>query len=383
MYANWIPVTDGFGYVFDPNESTYSGKWLAPYTTDTLQAVRNLIDPLYRLRWFLYGDYSAGVKFPLSGQIVHGLIPRLTAQRAGMKALDSYAANVLKPNGTSGDLSSGKNTLDNVATCEVTVEWLPCPQNGYGINGAWVDAKGEGNFDEIGENETIVTNLDSAELTRPGQSGLAMPATITATGPYMLQKPISINSPTDKITITYDWVEKGLVDLPAMESMRGTINYWDVGMWAAGSLLYEGSDVLDSVSPLGHDGFRIVHHFSSKSRDYNLVPVIPKPLTADTVATGTGKNEPQPPDFPGVNWGWATVRPPYNSTIAAAPTFAIGANNKYDHSRNRKYRYTAFQDNRLNSKLFYYGLAANAPVPKSPVNPNTAADSPPSPPTLS
>lgn len=383
MFTGWIPETPGFGYVFDPNETTYSGKWHAPYSTTNLQIVRNLIDPAMRYRYFLYGNSSPGVPFPYSGQIVHQLIPRLTAQRAGFKPTDSYASNVINGDGTSGDLNSGKNTLDNAAMAEITIEWLPSPQNGYGINGAWVDVKGEGSFDEIGEAETIVTYLTSGSTNSPGGAGVFMEKTVGASGPYLLQKPLSINSPTDKITVTYDWVERGLVDLSLMTAIRGTINYWDVGMWAAGTLLYEGSDISDSISPLGYSGYKIVHHFSSKPRDWNLVPIIPKPVTFDTAATGTGVNEVQLPDFDGFDWGWATMRPPYNSTVTSAPTFAIGASNKYDHARNRKYKYSPFIYNRLDSPLFYYGLASTAPTPETSVNPNTATATPPSPPTLS
>lgn len=383
LFADWVPESPEFSYVFDPDQTTYAGKWLAPYRTTAVALTQNLIDPAQRFRYYLYGNYSAGVPFPYHSQIIHGLLPRLTAQRAGMKVVDGFTPNALNPDGSSVDLNSGSNILQNADWCAITVEWLPQPQNGYGINAAWVEIRGEGAFDEIGENETILTPIDIGGANRPGGSGVGMGRIIQASGPYMLQKPLSINSPTNRVTVTYDWVEKGLVDLPAMEEMKGTLNYWDVGMWKAGTLLYENSDVTDMLSPLGYRGYKIVHHFSTKTRDWNIVPIIPKPVTSDQPATGSGVNEVQNPDFPAVNWGWATVRPPYNSTVTTAPTFAIGVLNLYDHHRNRKYKYSAFQVNRLNSKLFYYGLSATAPVPVNPINPNSATATPPTPPVLS
>lgn len=381
MFTNWINQIDGFGYTLDPAEPSYTGRWIAPYITDTLQKACGLIDPVSRMRYYLYGNQDGANWYPLKKQIHHELIPRLTSQRASIKLLPSYAPNVINADGTSGDLNSGKNTLDCGGVCEVSIEWLASPQNGFGINGAWVSVRGSGSFEEVGEADTIVTSFDDANNV-PGKAGNFMAKTVSPTGPLILQKPMSINVPTDEITITYDWVEKGLVDLPKLQELRGTINYWDVACWPAGHLLYEGSDVEDCVSPLGYKGYKIIHHFKAKIRDWNLVPTIPKPKTSDTSAEGSGTNEPQEPDFPGVNWGYATVRPPYNSTVTTAPTFAIGASNKYDHSRNRRYKYKAFQTNRLNSVLFFYGLAATAPAPVVAVNPNTATATPPTAPTL-
>ena len=92
IFQNWIPHTEGFGYSGEANTLTYSGRWRAPYTTDTLLKARNLIDP--KLRFAAAAAATSGTPSPAydyKTQIEHSLIPQLTSQRMSIKPVSGFA----------------------------------------------------------------------------------------------------------------------------------------------------------------------------------------------------------------------------------------------------------------------------------------------------
>lgn len=140
------------------------------------------------------------------------------------------------------------------------------------------------------------------------------------------------------------------------------INLHDISIYPAGTLLYEGSDVESSVSPLGNLGFRVTHHFVAKEKDFNLVPIAPE-------ATPSGST-----DWGKLAWGWATVRPPMvqhaggTGTQAAGLYPSLSLDNKYSSWRNRVYQYADFWASGV-PDLFFYGFAPDAPTAFPSVNP--------------
>lgn len=394
IFQNWIPHTEGFGYSGEANTLTYSGRWRAPYTTDTLLKARNLIDP--KLRFAAAAAATSGTPSPAydyKTQIEHSLIPQLTSQRMSIKPVSGFAPNAMDSvSGNSADgiwngNSTASNTIQNAGTCIVDVEWMLKPVNSFGINCAYVSVNGTGEFQEMGADRTgyciqdtrtgTVSNI-TYPLDTPGRSGISVitastPAnTSTWTDPnwsylqlYPLSKGQTLIEPKDTITIEFPWVDASLVNLTLMRSLRGKINLHDTVQWPAGSLLYEGSDVESAISPLGYMGYKITHHFTARDRDWNLIPITPA-ATSNSTSNITWKQ---------TSYGWATYRPPMatsngsNSTLQPAGMYPnLTLTNSYDSYLNRVYQYADFWTSAA-ATLFFYGFDPAAVWASPTVNP--------------
>lgn len=387
IFPEWIPLTDGFGYTGELNTLGYTGRWKAPYTTTNVSHALNLVDPRDRF----YAELIDAPTYPYKQQIEQTLRPFLTAQRMSLKPVDGYAPNALI-NGLSVDgvwtsQANATNTIQNAAYCIIDVEWMLKPINCFGINCATVSVQGSGEFVEMGTDRTTYTyqvrdsngTANGGDL--PGRGGISV---ITANTPanfsnsdYVplinLAKGQTYIEPKDTITIEYSWVDPDLVDLQKMRDLRGKINLNDVLQWYAGTLLYEGSDVDSAISPLGHLGYKIIHHFTARSIDWNLIPVMP---------AGT------PPNTANGNWnaltyGWATFKPPMsqangpNQTVQPAGLYPdLPVDNKFNSYKNRLYQYQPFfkwagssPAYWAASDLFYYGFNKSSKWYNPPVNP--------------
>ena len=191
IFPLWIPHTDGFGYSGEANTLTYSGRWRAPYTTETLTFARNLIDPAGR--FLASANATLGTPsptYPFKEQIEHSLIPSLTAQRMSIKPLNDFAPNVMDSvSGNSGDgiwtsNATSQNIIQNAGNCIVDVEWMLKPINSFGINCAYVSVNGTGEFQEMGADRTGYFIQDTRRysgsnitastwpLDTPGKSGI-------------------------------------------------------------------------------------------------------------------------------------------------------------------------------------------------------------------
>lgn len=388
IFPLWIPHTDGFGYSGEANTLTYSGRWRAPYTTETLTFARNLIDPAGR--FLASANATVGTPspaYPFKEQIEHSLIPSLTAQRMSIKPLNDFAPNVMDSvSGNSGDgiwtsNATSQNIIQNAGNCIVDVEWMLKPINSFGINCAYVSVNGTGEFQEMGADRTGYFIQDTRRYTgsnitastwpldTPGKSGIDVitqftPANTTtwanSTWSYLPMYPLSkgqtLIEPKDSITIEYPWVEASRVNLSLMRSLRGKINLHDLVQWPAGSLLYEGSDVESAISPLGILGYKITHHFTAKDRDWNLIPITPS-ATSNTTSNVTWKQ---------TSYGWATYRPPMLTSNGPDPAGQppglypnLYTTNNYDSYLNRVYQYADFWTSAA-STLFFYGFDPNA-----------------------
>ena len=359
MFPNWIPITDGFGYNLEINSATYTGKWLAPYTADNLTIVRNLIDPAARFAAQANATANTTITYTYKQQIEHKLFrdaynnSLLTAQRATIKPNNDFTPNSVDANGTSTDATftantTANNTLDNAGTCVISIDWMLKPVNSFGINCAYVKVNGTGEFDEAGTNLTVYFPRDDAN-NGVGKDGKDI--VLTGNTPYkpeILPKGRPTIKAKDKIEVEYPWVDKTLVDLTAMRKLRGTINEHDVLQWPAGTLLYEGSDVDSAISPLGVQGYKIVHHFTAKPMDWNLIPVQPANITSNTTSNGTTNV------VRSLSYAWATIKPSSNMTTGNITVDWSG--NKYDNFRNRVYEYAKHINRTAPFPLFYYGF---------------------------
>jgi hypothetical protein len=384
IFQGWVPHTDGFGYTGEANTLTYSGRWRAPYTTDTLVKARELIDPKKRFAAAAAGSST----YDFKTQIEHSLIPYLTAQRMSLRPLNGFAPNVMDSvTGNSADglwsgNSTASNTLQNAEYCVVDVEWMLKPVNSFGINCSYVSVNGAGEFQEMGSDRTGYCIQDTRTgtglpLDTPGRGGISV---ITACTPanvsswsnstqylqlYPLSKGQTLIEPKDTVTIEYPWVDASLVNLTLMRSLRGKINLHDTVQWPAGSLLYEGSDVESAISPLGNLGYKITHHFTAKDRDWNLIPITPS-ATANTTSNITWKQ---------TTYGWATFKPPMatsNGSYTPGQPAGLYPNltltNNYDSYLNRVYQYADFWTSAAGT-LFYYGFDPAAAAASPAVNP--------------
>jgi hypothetical protein len=383
IFQKWVPVTDGFGYSGDGSGLTYTGKWWAPYTADTLTKARALIDFKDRFNASASAtDVTPDPAYPYKRQIEHSLIPMLTAQRMKIAPSSDFAPNVMDTvSGTSADGlwiddAHASNIIENADTCMVHVEWMIRPVNTWGVNCAYMSVNGTAEFLEMDAVQVGYCMQDTRTGTgfpkdTPGQEGISV---VTGATPYPTPADIYVElqplakghplvEPRDVITIEYPWVDASLVNHQQMRRLRGAVNYYDISIYQAGTLLYEGSDVDPVVSPLGYPGYRVVHHFVAKNRDYNLVPVMPKQVPAGSVT------------WRHLAWGWATMRPPmvrseggtgYQPGGQDYPSLPL--DNKYSSDQNRIYRYGIFWDGTPNS-LFFYGFAPGAPEADPPVNP--------------
>jgi len=382
IFEGWIPVTDGFGYSGEGASLTYSGKWAAPYTATTLTQARSLIDFKYRFAaaaTATTGDPDPDYSF--KEQIEHSLVPMLTAQRFSILPNNDFAPNSMDSvTGNSADglwhgNDNAKNTIDNPATCVVTIEWMLKPVNSWGVNCAFMSVNGTGEFQEMGANRVGYCLQDTRTGTGnpkdiPGKDGISVVTGATPTSytawDYVVLNPLEkghpIIEPRDVITIEYPWVDAALVNQGRMRGLRGKINLHDISIYPAGTLLYEGSDVESSVSPLGNLGFRVTHHFVAKDKDFNLVPIAPAAVPSGS--TDWGK----------LAWGWATIRPPMVEHEEATGTQpkgqypSLSLDNKYSSWRNRVYQYADFWASGV-PDLFFYGFAPDAPTAFPAVNP--------------
>lgn len=384
IFENWIPVTNGFGYSGEGGSLTYTGTWVAPYTADTLTKARTLID--FKARFAAAATATTGTPDPAYAykkQIVHSLVPMLTAQRFSITPNNDVAMNSV--DSITGNSTDGiwygdalaQNTIDNPATCTIKVEWLIKPVNSWGINCAFKTVNGTGEFQELGANRVGYCPQDTRTGSGnpkdiPGKDGISIITGATPTGftpwDYVKLEPIAKGhpyvEPRDVISIEYPWVDATLVNLGRMRSLRGKINLHDISVYQAGTLLYEGSDVESAVSPLGYLGYRIVHHFVAKDKDFNLIPIAPEDVPSSGVAWGK------------LAWGWATLRPPMvqhaggTGTQPAGLYPSLALDNKYSSYRNRAYQYADFWASGV-PDLFFYGFAPDAPTAFPAVNPYT------------
>jgi hypothetical protein len=335
IFPGWTPVTEGFGYTAEANSVSYTGRWIVPCTAANLQLALRVIDCKDRFAARKLGgpaqDY-VGKK-----QIVQTLLSALTAQKMSFKILDTYAPNTMNADGTSVDSNSGINTLENADLAEVSVEWMQEPANTLGLNCCWVMMQGSGEFVEIGESNTI-----AAKFTANGVAGGAGSAYSNGTF-APLNKPMPRVDSKDVIRVEYPWVDASLVNLSTMVSVRGTVNRKDISIWAAGTLLYLGSDIEYSMSPLGYDGYKVTHNFESKPQDWNLIDA---PMDVRPTESVRSK-------YPGATsdlMAWSSMAPVITNGVASGPI-----NNSHIY---RSYNYQDFTN-----LLFYYGVASTAPKP--------------------
>lgn len=348
IFPDWVPVTDGFGYTGEANSLTYSGRWIAPYTVNNLQLARELVDP--KKRYAAIKNKAA--TYDYKQQIEHNLINQLTAQKMSIKPLGSYAPNALA-NGTSVDLNSGLNVLQNVSVCEISVEWMLEPRNYLGINCATVMIRGESEFVELGESSTIAAQYDYSGLAGRSGDPLVTANLPTIKGNYRpISRPHVRVDSKDEITIEYPWVESSLVNLSAMAQLRGCLNLKDIAIWAAGTLLYVCSDIEESVSPMGHEGFKVTHKLQSKPQDWNLIdaPIDIPPLHSPREYYPAATSE---------RLAWSQIGPKITANGTLDPASTV--RNDYTF---RSYKYENMQDT-----LFFYGISGKAGAPPVVVNP--------------
>ena len=335
LFAGWTPVTDGFGYTAEANSVTYTGRWIAPYTAANLQLALTLIDSKDRFLARKTGGPSASYTY--KSKIQQGLLSALTAQKMSFKPLDTYAPNALNGDGTSVDSNSGLNTLQNADLAEISIEWMQEPENTLGLNCCWVTMQGSGEFVEFGESNTV-----AAKFTNDGLAGGA--GASFGSGTFApLNKPMPRVESKDVIRIEYPWVDASLVSLSDMTKMRGSLNRKDISIWAAGTLLYLGSDIEYSMSPLGYPGYKITHNFESKPQDWNLIdaPVDVRPTQSIRAK------------YPGATsemLAWSTRAPVIVNGVATT-----GSTNGW---ADRSYQYQDYK-----TVLFHYGIASTAPAP--------------------
>ena len=368
IFESWVPHTEGFGYSFESNGVTYSGRWQAPYTALTINQALNLVDP--KLRYD--AERIGSATYDYKQQIEHSLIPWLTAQRASLKPTDGFAPNVMN-GGVSIDgqwlgQANATNTIQNAPYCVIDIEWLMKPVNSFGFNAAFVSVNGVADFQEMGNDQTgyVKQLLNTAE--RPGGTGQEIKVAATASNTSLpsfmpLTKGYTRIEPKDTVTIEYPWVDSSLVNLQAMRELRGKINLNDVLQWYAGTLLYEGSDVESAISPLGNYGYKIVHHFTARAIDWNLIPILPD--TTANVSANQSWND--------YAYGWATYKPKMDANSTGNVTYPnLTANNTYSSWQNRVYGYNPFFSKPagvVSSVLFFYGFNPGASWYAPPVNP--------------
>ena len=336
IFPGWTPVTDGFGYTAEANSVTYTGRWIVPCTAGNLQLALTLIDSKDRFLARKTGGPTAS--YPYKAKIQQALLSALTAQKMSFKILDTYAPNTLNANGTSVDLNSGINTLENADLAEVSVEWMQEPENTLGLNCCWVTMQGSGEFVEFGENNTVAAKYTAAGIA--GGAGADF-----ANGTFApLNKPMPRVDCKDVIRIEYPWVDASLVNLANMTKMRGSVNRKDISIWAAGTLLYLGSDNEYSMSPLGYPGYKITHNFESKPQDWNLIDAPTDVRPSESIRA----------KYPGATselMAWSTMAP----VIANGTASTTGPKNSHVF---RSYNYQDYT-----TTLFYYGILSTAPKP--------------------
>lgn len=387
IFPQWVPLTDGFGYSGESNSLSYSARYKAPYSTETLMNALNLIDPQQRF----YAELTNASTYPYKQQIVQSLIPWLTSQRMSIKPVEGYQPNAVDANGNSLDgqwtsNATASNIIQNAQWCLVDVEYMLKPLNSFGFNCCYVSVNGSGEFVEMGTDRSAYTGqlLTANGADLPGRGGVnvitantPLPANWTDPNQFVplvnLAKGQTLIEPKDTVTIEYPWVDASLVNLQRMRALRGRVNLNDVLQWYAGTLLYEGSDVESALSPLGNIGYKITHHFTARDIDWNLIPIMPT-NTANTTANTTWNQ---------IAYGWATFKPPMMTANGPPTTVQPGGvypnltvNNAYNSWQNRLYQYNPFYTytgNAVNywavSDLFYYGFAQNSVWYNPPVNP--------------
>lgn len=385
LFPEWVPITDGIGYTGELNNLGYTGQWKAYYTAENLNRALQLVDPKERFAAALTGAAT----YPYKEQIEQSYLPLLTSQRMSIKPLDGFSPNVMAQgvsvDGYWGGQANATNVIQNAMYCQINVEWMLRPINAFGVNCCFINIQGNGEFIEMGTDRTTYTYQVTSNGTAngddlPGRGGISVitantPANFTA-NQYVplinLAKGQSFVEPKDTVTIEYPWVDQDLVDLQKMRALRGKINLNDVLQWYAGTLLYEGSDVDTAVSPLGHMGYKITHHFTARNIDWNLIPVMPVGTPPNT-ANG---------DWNALAYGWATYKPPMmTSNTSNGPQPAgmypnLPIDNKFNSWKNRLYQYTPYYSWTGTSMkywavsdLFYYGFDAGSAWYTPPVNP--------------
>lgn len=395
IFANWVPLTDGFGYSGQGNELRYTGRWLAPYSSDTLQQALNLID--FKGRFAAAANATNSTLSPdylYKEQIEQTLLNNLTSQRMSIKPCNGYAPISVDKNNMSTDgqwngQANATNIIQNAYLATIDVEWMLKPINVFGLNCCYVSVQGTGEFNEMGSDRTCWVKQDTRTgigypLDTPGRAGISVITGNTVANntqwpdpnwSYLptqnLAKGYTLVEPKDTVTIEYPWVDASLVNLQAMRDLRGSINLNDVLQWPAGTLLYESSDVESALSPLGTPGFKVVHHFTARDVDWNLIPIIPPAIPIANATMNTTWSQ--------ISYGWATYKPPlanYNQTnVNLEPSGVypnLVVNNLYSNYQNRVYQYKKFYTNTTgegSSVLFFYGFDPQALWYTPPVNP--------------
>lgn len=373
IFDGWTPLTEGFGYSGQGNDLRYSGRWLAPYSADTLNKALNLID--FKARFAAAATATTSNPSPdylYKQQIEQTLLPNLTAQRMSIRPCNGYAPMSVDGSGISTDgqwygQSNATNIIQNAYLAMIDLEWMLKPINSFGLNCCYVKVNGSGEFNEMGTDRTGYVAQTGPD-DWPGGNGTMVNTQNNNSGqPFKnLSKGYTLVEPKDSVEIEYPWVDAALVNLGAMRALRGRLNYYDILQWKAGTLLYEASDVESAYSPLGYPGYKVVHHFTARDIDWNLVPVLPN---------GTGNTTSNSTTWDNVSYGWATYRPPMitanvSGNVTVYPN--LPQDNRYSSWQNRVYIYQQMATNKRNnpaSALFFYGFDPNASWYTPPCNP--------------
>lgn len=288
MFPGWISLPGSIQYDFgEPEGSSYTASWRIPATLTNVNIVKALVSKKSRYTGTpLYAD-----------KIVHDYYPDLTIQKATLRGQDSFANNTGNP---FTDSTSGMNVLQNVGQYIVTIEWRQRPWNVFRLKHAWVRRSFEGSFEELPGSvlEAYPFNGDPKSALTTGIPRVAR---------------------QQEFQVIYDFVSEDDFDAEHLEDLQGKINKDDSLFGRGkGQILYVNSEAEGVIDSLGDRGFRVMHNFILKPRDWNIVDVTPQP--------------------------GATSR-----TAAEAHAVIKGLSNTDD---NRAYEYA---DMRTDTDLFYYG----------------------------
>lgn len=292
MFPGWISLPSQVQYQFGAEDgSSYTAAWRIPATLANVNICKILASKRDRFQV---------VNYKYKDKIEHFYYPDLTINRATVKGLDSFSQNTDDP---FTDSTAGINVLQNVGYYEATFDWTQKPWNVFGLNHARVERSMEGSFDEI---------PGSVLEAYPKAGGTVKALTVGVPKAAKIQE----------FHVIYDWVPAGMVDFDYLEKLQGKINRDDsLFKRGKGEVLYINSETKDVIDSLGDRGFRVVHNFTIKPEDYNLVDITPPTSAASRDAAKA----------------WANIK------------------NLPNAEKNRAYEYDDMKQDR---RLFYYGWSA-------------------------
>lgn len=255
MFPGWISLPASIQYDFGEAEgSSYTASWRIPASLENVDLVKELVSKRDRYKM---ADY------PHKSKIVHEYYPDLTIQKATLRGQDSFSNNTGDPY---TDSTSGLNVLQQVGQYIVTIEWRQRPWNVFGLKHAWIRRSFEGSFEELPGSVLEAHPLNGD------------PKTAMTTGVPRVAR-------QQEFQVVYDWVSQDDFDAEHLEEQQGKINL-DENLFGRGKgqILYVNSEAEGVIDSLGDRGFRVVHNFILKPRDWNVVDITPKPgsTTRDT-----------------------------------------------------------------------------------------------------